>query len=101
MQEYNASYGSAIGWIGAQLMVVDPNGTEHLSDPIPVKQIIPSTAGGDSHLYNVEMKIQPYIPGRYKSWVVINGKQESAVVEFDMAASPCQYVHLDWYPPSI
>ena len=81
-------------------MVVDPQGTEHLSDPIPVKQVIPSTAGGDAHLYNVEMKIQPYIPGHYKAWVVIDGKQESPVEEFDMASSPNQYVHLDFFPPS-
>ena len=101
VKEYAPSRGHALGWLGAQLMVVDPQSAEHLSDPIPVTQIIPSTAGGDAHHMNVEMKISPYIPGHYKAWVVINGKQESPVVEFDMAASPNQYVHIDFFPPEI
>lgn len=91
----DASKGIHHHQIGYQIMLIDPTGAEHLSGLSG--GINESTGGGDNHLFNVEVKVSPYMAGHYRAWLVFNGVQQSPEIEFDMAGQPYQYVHLDFF----
>jgi hypothetical protein len=82
---------------GFQVVLVDPLGAEHLSNMSGGKNHSTGEGLGDDHWFNAEVKVAPYIPGTYRAWLVKDGVQKSPEVEFTMAASPLQYVHLDFY----
>lgn len=80
-----------------QVVLVDPFGAEHLSNLSGGKNHSTGPGLGDDHWFNTEVKISPYTPGTYRAWLVRGGVQLSPEVEFTMAASPLQYVHLDFW----
>jgi hypothetical protein len=78
-----------------QVVLVDPQGQEHLSNLSGGRNHSTGPGLGDDHWFNTEVKISPYMPGAYRAWLVKDGVQESPEIEFTLTASPFQYVHLD------
>jgi hypothetical protein len=84
---------------GYQMRVVDPNGKVHLSD-------VSGTGGadstcrdcGDNRKMNMKVELRPYLPGSYRVSLVRDETQMSREVEFTLAASPQQYVHVNFIP---
>jgi hypothetical protein len=83
-----------------QIMLIDPQGGEHLSSPSGGRNHSTGEGLGDDHWFNTEVKISPYMAGKYRIWLVKDGVQESPELELNLIATPYQYVHLDffWYP---
>ncbi len=84
-----------------QMKLVDPNGQVHLSD-VSGRGGADSTCPkcGDNRRMNCKIEFAPYVPGEYhvtliQAW---DGGQASNEVTFTMAASPPQYVHIDFFP---
>lgn len=80
-----------------QILLVDPLGGEHLSNLSGGKNHSTGEGLGDDHWFNTEVKVSPYTPGTYRAWIVKDGAQQSPEAEFTLAASPFQYVHLDFW----
>ncbi len=80
-----------------QVVLIDPLGGEHLSNLSGGKNHSTGEGLGDDHWFNTEVKVAPYTPGTYRAWLVKGGLQQSPEVEFTLAASPYQYVHLDFW----
>lgn len=99
VKEIDFSVGSYDTLTGYQVVLVDPLGQEHLSGLSGGRNHSTGEGLGDDHWFNTEVKVAPYTPGTYRTWLVKDGVQQSSEVEFSMAASPYQYVHLDifWY----
>jgi hypothetical protein len=99
IKEIDFSAGAYDSLTGYQVVLVDPLGGEHLSDMSGGKNHSTGEGLGDDHWFNVEVKVSPYTPGTYRAWLVKDGVQQSSEVEFTLAASPFQYVHLDFIWP--
>jgi hypothetical protein len=99
VKEIDFSSGSYETLTGYQVVLVDPSGQEHLSNISGGRNHSTGEGLGDDHWFNTEVKISPYTPGTYRARLVKDGVQQSPEIEFNMAASPYQYVHLDifWY----
>jgi len=94
---FDASSGQFQDLYGYQFVLVDPQGVEHMSNVSGGKNHTTGEGLGDDRWMNMEAKIAPYTPGHYKAWLVLDGVQQSPVIEFDLAAQPFQYVHLDFF----
>jgi hypothetical protein len=99
VREIDFSVGSYETLTGYQVVLVDPLGQEHLSGLSGGRNHSTGEGLGDDHWFNTEVKVAPYTPGTYRTWLVKDGVQQSSEIEFTLAASPYQYVHLDifWY----
>jgi len=97
IEVYNESAGEYSDLYDYQVVLVDPLGGEHLSNLSGGKNHSTGEGLGDDHWFNTEVKVAPYMPGAYRAWVVRGGVQQSPVAEFTMAASPFEYVHLDFW----
>jgi hypothetical protein len=95
VKEIDFSIGSFESLVGYQFVVVDPLGREQLSNMSGGKNHSTGEGLGDDHWFNAEAKISPYTPGAYRAWLVKDGVQQSPEVEFTLASTPFQYVHLD------
>lgn len=93
----NASTGDVPDLYGYQVVLVDSQGREHLSNMSGGRNHSTGAGLGDDHWFNTEVKIAPYTPGAYRAWLVKDDVQQSPEIEFTVAASPFQYVHLDFY----
>ena len=80
-----------------QVALVDPQGREHLSNMSGGRNHSTGPGLGDDHWFNTEVKVSPYTPGTYRARLVKDGVQLSPEIEFTLAASPFQYVHLDFF----
>jgi hypothetical protein len=80
-----------------QILLIDPLGAEHLSNLSGGKNHSTGPGLGDDHWFNTEVKVSPYLPGVYRAKLVKGGIQQSPEVEFTLASSPFQYVHLDFW----
>jgi hypothetical protein len=84
-----------------QMRLVDPNGGVHMSDVSGLggaDSTCPKC--GDNRRMNCKVEFAPYTPGMYhvtliQTW---DGGQASNEVTFNLAASPPQYVHIDFLP---
>ncbi len=99
IEVFDASTGQFEDLLGYQFELVDPSGTEHLSNMSGGRNHTTGEGLGDDRWFNAEAKIAPYMPGHYKAWLVKDGVQQSPVIEFDLAAQPYQYIHLDFFKP--
>jgi hypothetical protein len=99
VKEIDFSVGEYTSLTDYQVVLVDPLGGEHLSNMSGGKNHSTGEGLGDDHWFNTEVKVSPYTPGTYRAWLVKDGVQQSPEIEFTLAASPFQYVHLDifWY----
>jgi hypothetical protein len=84
-----------------QMKLVDPAGEVHMSD-ISGLGGADSTCPrcGDNRRMNCKVEFAPYLPGVYhvtliQAW---DGGQAAAEIEFTLAATPQQYVHIDFFP---
>ena len=84
---------------GYQVVLVDPQGRENLSNMSGGKNHSTGEGLGDDHWFNTEVKVSPYTPGTYRAWLVKDGTRQSPEYEFTLSTSPYQYIHLDifWY----
>jgi hypothetical protein len=99
VKEIDFSTGSYDTLTDYQVVLVDPTGQEHLSNMSGGRNHSTGEGLGDDHWFNTEVKVSPYTPGTYRAYLVKDGVQQSPEIEFTLAASPYQYVHLDifWY----
>ncbi len=95
VKEIDFSIGSFESLVGYQFVLVDPLGREQLSNMSGGRNHSTGEGLGDDHWFNVEAKISPYTPGTYRAWLIKDGVQQSPEVEFTLASTPFQYVHLD------
>ena len=84
-----------------QMKLIDPNGEVHLSDVSGLggtDSTCPKC--GDNRRMNCKIEFTPYVPGEYSVTLIQawDGGQASNEVKFTMAASPPQYVHIDFFP---
>ncbi len=84
-----------------QMKLVDPNGEVHMSDVSGLggaDSTCPKC--GDNRRMNCKIEFTPYVPGEYRVTLIQawDGGQASNEVTFTMAASPPQYVHIDFIP---
>jgi hypothetical protein len=93
----NASIGDFDLMQNYQIMLIDPQGGEHLSSPSGGRNHSTGEGLGDDHWFNTEVKISPYMAGQYRIWLVKDGVQESPELELNLTATPYQYVHLDFF----
>jgi hypothetical protein len=96
IEVFDASVGYYKDLYDYQVKLIDPMGGEHMSNMSGGKNHTTGPGLGDDRWFNCEVKFSPYTPGHYKAWLVKDGVQLSPVVEFDMSASPTQYVHIDF-----
>ena len=80
-----------------QVKLIDPLGGEHMSNMSGGKNHTTGEGLGNDRWFNAEVKFSPYTPGHYKAWLGKDGVQQSAAIEFDLSASPTQYMHLDFF----
>lgn len=99
VKEIDFSTGSYDTLVGYQVVLVDPTGQERLSNMSGGRNHSTGEGLGDDHWFNTEVKVAPYTPGTYRAYLVKDGVRQSSEMEFSLAASPFQYVHLDifWY----
>jgi hypothetical protein len=87
------------GLPGYRMRLVDPGGGVHFSD-------VSGTGGtdstcrdcGDNQRMNMKIEVPPYVPGTYKVALMQDDTQVSPEVEFTLADSPQQYVHVSFVP---
>jgi hypothetical protein len=84
---------------GYQMRLVDPNGGVHLSDVSGLGGTDSTCRDcGDNQRMNMKVEIRPYVPGTYRVALVQGDEQKSGEVEFTLAPSPQQYVHVNFVP---
>jgi hypothetical protein len=94
---FDASTGHFKDMYDYQVKLIDPMGGEHMSNMSGGRNHTTGPGLGDDRWFNTEVKFSPYTPGHYKAWLVKDGEQQSPAIEFDMSATPTQYVHLDFF----
>lgn len=95
----NVSMALYDGEPGYQMRLVDPNGGVHLSDVSGLGGTDSTCRDcGDNRRMNMKIELRPYVPGAYRVVLVQGEKQVSREVEFSLAASPQQYVHVNFIP---
>jgi hypothetical protein len=87
------------GQAGYQMHLTDPNGNEQVSD-VSGRGGTDSTCSdcGDNQTMNMKIEKRPYVPGVYHVVLMQGDKQVAPEVEFTLAASPQQYVHINFVP---
>ena len=84
---------------GYQMRLVDPNGNVHLSDVSGIGGTDSTCRDcGDNQRMNMKIEVRPYVPGTYRVTLVQGEEQMSHEAEFTLAASPQQYVHVNFVP---
>jgi len=84
---------------GYQMRLVDPNGGVHLSDVSGIGGTDSTCRDcGDNQRMNMKVELRPYVPGTYRATLIQGEEQASREVEFTLAASPQQYVHINFVP---
>jgi len=84
---------------GYQMRLVDPNGSVHLSDVSGLGGTDSTCRDcGDNQKMNMKIEIRPYVPGTYRVTLMQGDEQMSREVEFTLAPSPQQYVHVNFIP---
>jgi hypothetical protein len=84
---------------GYQMRLIDPNGNVHLSDVSGLGGTDSTCRDcGDNQTMNMKVEIRPYVPGTYHVALMQGDKQKSREVEFTLAPSPQQYVHVNFVP---
>lgn len=84
---------------GYQMRLVDPNGGMHLSDVSGLGGTDSTCRDcGDNQKMNMKVEIRPYVPGTYRVTLMQGDEQMSREVEFTLAPSPQQYVHVNFVP---
>jgi len=84
---------------GYQMRLVDPNGNEHLSDVSGLGGTDSTCRDcGDNQRMNMKVEIRPYVPGTYRVALMQGDEQKSREVEFMLAPSPQQYIHVNFVP---
>jgi hypothetical protein len=84
---------------GYQMRLVDPNGNEHLSDVSGLGGTDSTCRDcGDNQRMNMKVEIRPYVPGTYRVALMQGDERKSREVEFTLAPSPQQYVHVNFVP---
>ncbi len=97
IEVFDASVGHFQDLHEYQVKLIDPMGSEHLSNLSGGRNHTTGEGLGDDRWFNAEVKISPYTPGRYRAWLVKGGVQLSPEIEFELATQPAQYVHLDFF----
>jgi hypothetical protein len=97
IEVFDASTGQFQDLSGYQFVLVDPQGSQHLSNMSGGRNHTTGEGLGDDRWFNTEAKISPYTSGHYRAWLVKDGVQQSPAIEFDLASQPNQYVHLDFF----
>jgi hypothetical protein len=87
------------GLPGYRMRLVDPSGEVHVSDVSGLGGTDSTCqACGDNQRMNMKIEVAPYVPGTYKVALMQDDTQVSPEIEFTLADSPQQYVHVSFVP---
>jgi hypothetical protein len=87
------------GLPGYRMRLVDPSGEVHFSDVSGLGGTDSTCqACGDNQRMNMKIEVPPYVPGTYKVALMQDDTQVSPEIEFTLADSPQQYVHVSFVP---